>query len=112
MVAPVFSPEYATSASADDPSPGKFYPHLPVFLGEEIIIGDITDLEGANGGNCLTALPSGGFPVAGQLKTKEIKEIEKVKENKYIIWEWIFGYSPAFSIHRIIQFNITGSCSH
>ena len=42
------APEYPASARGNDSIFGKLYLHLPVFLGNKIIIGDVADLESAD----------------------------------------------------------------
>ncbi len=39
-----------------------------------------------------------------ELKESEIKEIQKLRDEKYANWEWIYAYSPSFELEKNIEF--------
>jgi lipoate---protein ligase len=47
------------------------------------------------------------FKVTSEYKLNEMERIEinKLRDEKYSTWEWIFGYSPEFDVNRVIQLN-------
>jgi lipoate-protein ligase A len=45
-----------------------------------------------------------GIDKAYEMSDKEIKEIQKLVDDKYTTWEWIFGNSPKYSFDNIKRF--------
>jgi lipoate-protein ligase A len=43
--------------------------------------------------------------IFNKLEEIENSEITKLRDEKYSTWDWIYGYSPSFSLERTIQIN-------